>query len=80
MSGDVLAYLADHAPTLALVLIAAWTAWRVSAWKATADHAISETRQALTDHDAECAERWRESDAKLDKLGEDVAFIKGKLE
>ena len=80
MSGDVLAYLAEHAPTIALVVIAAWTAWQVSKWKAKADAAIRETRQALDDHEEGCAERWKASDAKLDRIDRAVARIEGQLE
>lgn len=79
-SFDLGAYLVEPAPTFLLILIAAWTGWRVSAWKSEADAAIQATKQALDDHEAGCETRGAVVDGKLDRMGQDIVYIRGKLD
>ena len=79
MSGDVFAYLAEHFPTLVLIVIAGWTAWHVRGWKAEADYKVDSVTRALAEHERGCEERGKQVDERLNRIEQGIAFIRGQV-
>ena len=79
MSGDVFAWLAEHSPTLGILVVAIWTAWKVSAWRATSDHQVDEVKRRLEEHERGCEERGKQVNARLSRIERDVSFIRGQV-
>ena len=76
----LLEYLLNHAPVLGLLMVAVWTAWRLSRVWAKAESDIQRLDLGLRSHEAGCEQRAVVVDGKLDRLAEDVAFIRGRME
>jgi len=80
MSGEIFAYIAEHFPTLVLIVIAAWTAWHVRGWKGEADQKVDTVTRRLEEHERGCEERGKQVDARLNRIERDVSWIRGWME
>ena len=75
-----LAYLTNHAPNLGILVVACYTAWRVSSRIARGEARLENVEKGLAEHEDGCEKRAEKVDSKLDELKAGIAYIRGKVE